>query len=96
MNKKDEFTYIREKSNYKEILDIFICSSSLYTSISECSVDYESGLHSDHIPVKLKMNNLNELEKIENSIEEHLNYSKANWCSFKEQLDLIDTSDNKK
>ena len=37
------------------------------------------------------MNNLNELEKIEDCIEEHLNYSKENWSLFKEQLDLIDT-----
>ena len=39
------------------------------------------------------MNNLNELEKFDHYIEEHLNYSKANWSSFKEQLDLIDTSE---
>jgi hypothetical protein len=38
------------------------------------------------------MNNINEFEKIYNCIEEKLNYSKANWNLFKEQLDLIDTS----
>jgi hypothetical protein len=40
------------------------------------------------------MNNINEFEKIDNCIEEQLNYSKANWNLFKEQfkLDLIDTS----
>ena len=59
---------LEKKSNYKEILDIFICSSSLYTFISECRADYESGLHSDHIPVKIKMNNLNELEKFDHYI----------------------------
>jgi hypothetical protein len=92
LNKKNEFTYIREKTKYQEILDIFIRSSSLYTSISECCAYYESELHRDHIPVNLKMNNINEFEKIENCIEEQLKYSKANWNLFKEQLDLIDTS----
>jgi exonuclease III len=92
LNKKDEFTYFREKNNYKEILDIFICSSNLYSNIRECVVDYDSELQSDHIPVRLLLNENNNIENEDKCNEKHLNYSKANWQLFKEQLELIDTS----
>ena len=65
LNKKDEFTYFREKSNYKEILDIFMCSSNLYSNISDCAVDYDSELHSDHIPVRLLLNENNNIYKFD-------------------------------
>ncbi len=35
LNKKDEFTYYRKRSGYKEILDLVICSSSLYSCIND-------------------------------------------------------------
>jgi exonuclease III len=53
LNKKDEFTFFR--NNCKEILDLFICSSNLYSFIKECGVDYDSELQSDHIPIKLSL-----------------------------------------
>ncbi len=65
LNKKDEFTYYRERSGYKEILDLFICYSSLYSYINECYVDYDLELQSDHIPVKFNFKNLTAVESEE-------------------------------
>jgi hypothetical protein len=91
LNKKDEFTYYRERSGYKEILDLVICSSSLYSCINGCYVDYDLELQSDHIPVKLNFKNLTAVESEELCDDKHINYAKANWKLFKEELDLIDT-----
>ncbi len=45
-----------KRRNFFEFLAIRVSYITFrtYTSISECCVDYESELHSDHIPGKLK------------------------------------------
>ena len=92
LNKKDQHTFYRDKRNYKEILDIFKCSSNIYSLIEDCEVDYDSNLQSDHIPIKLILKDQSVIDSEEISQEKHLNYSKANWTIFRKKLDLIDIS----
>jgi len=83
LNNKDEFTYFRDKTKYREILDLFICSSCLYSCIKKCRVDYDSQLQSDHIPVEINFNDFINIECEEMNVEMQYNYSKANWKTFK-------------
>ena len=53
-----DHTFFRPYNQYKEILDLFICSSNLYNMINECKVLYELDLNSDHYPVCIKIKNI--------------------------------------
>jgi hypothetical protein len=96
LNDKNQFTFFRNHNDYKEILDICICSNNLFSKIEKCFVDYDSDLYSDHLPVRIKFLNY-EINKNTQDIQEtqeikHLNYAKANWNLFKEELDKINAS----
>ena len=67
-----------------DILDLFICSSRLYSEIKEFSVLTNEDMTSDHVPINLTLS-----EKLVNAaIKPKLvyNYNKANWSLFRQSL----------
>ena len=85
-------TFFRDNANYTEILDLFICSNSIYKSVVKFEVCINVDLFSDHYPIKIQLKNGNKQEKIINQIKT-LDYSKANWIKFKNQLEQIDINE---
>jgi exonuclease III len=94
LNKKHEFTFHKEQNGYKELLDLMICSSNLYSEIFDCFVNYDSILYSDHLPINLifkKNSRSSYYKKIKDqSNDRHrFNYNRANWNKYKSELEII-------
>ena len=45
LNNKEEYTFCRDYNGYKELLDLIICSSNLYSYVKNMSRDYDAGIH---------------------------------------------------
>ena len=50
-----EPTFFRDYTNYTEILDLFICSNSLYKTVTNFEVCVNVNLFSDHYPIKIQI-----------------------------------------
>ena len=86
-----EPTFFRDYTNYTEILDLFICSNSLYKTVTNFEVCVNVNLFSDHYPIKIQIKRDNKKKKMEmNNRTSMLDYSKANWIKFKNYLESID------
>ncbi len=84
-----ELSFFRDYVNYTEILDLFICSSSMFKTIKSCEVCIEMNLFSDHYPVKIELKNSQNVNA--NNIKRNeLNYTRANWNKFKCILEQVD------
>jgi hypothetical protein len=87
LNNKVDPTYYRTYNNYQEILDLFICSNSLFRLIDNFKVLNHKDLGSDHFPIKIEMRKDNVPSKIKKDYNTpKFDYAKANWGKFKEYL----------
>ncbi|RNA12278.1 RNA-directed DNA polymerase from mobile element jockey-like [Brachionus plicatilis] len=71
-------------SNYFEILDLFLVSSSLIDKITDFSVLNSQDMTSDHFPIEASISMGYQLEN--KSAAKRFNYKKANWQLFSEIL----------
>ena len=72
-------TYNKFNSDYEEILDIIIGSSSLANIVSEFKVLEDYSMTSDHFPVSLSLNVSNHSFLSSEFIESRYNFKKADW-----------------
>jgi len=75
-------------SQYTEILDLVLSSSSLNNKITSFEVLTEHDMTSDHCPVTFNFK-ISGNEKIINSEKNRLNFSKANWVLFRKMLEDV-------
>ena len=81
-------TYNKFNSNYEEILDLVIGSSSIANKITDFRVLEDYSMMSDHFPVSVNLNlSAGDLQNLKNElIEPRFNFQKANWLLFHEVL----------
>ena len=84
-----EPTYFQFKSDYSEILDLFLCSSSLANKMSHFEVLTDHRMGSDHAPI-LCILSLNKAFRIDVKIPEpRFNFRKADWNKYGHVLDQM-------
>ena len=75
-------TYFRYKSDYSEILDLFICPSKIANLMMNYEVLTDQMMRSDHAPIMcilgLKKNFRIEIK----TSEPKFNFNKADWVSY--------------
>ena len=89
-------TYTRFGSDYEEILDLIIGSSSLVGNISGFEVlNEQSLLISDHYPIKINISGNGEFISNSGPPDSRFNFAKADWYSFQNFLTIkADTYSN--
>ena len=87
-------TYFRYKSDYSEILDLFICPSKIANLMMNYEVLTDQMMRSDHAPIMCTLG-LKKNFRIEiKPSEPKFNFNKADWVSYGHILDeLIDQID---
>jgi hypothetical protein len=89
------YTFYKNYNCYKEILDLIVCSNSMFSSIKNFQVQYDHGHSSDHFPVSIDcMNNYTKVKEVNEpeTVFENFDYGKANWIKFRSFLDSSDYS----
>ena len=97
INNKEQ-TYFQTHNYYSELLDLILISSNLYTELKKFNVLNNCDLGSDHFAIccELKNNKNVNNRKSNNSKENNefnLNYAKADWAKFTNELDKIEIED---
>jgi hypothetical protein len=84
-------TYFRFKSDYSELLDLFICPTKIANSLLSYKVMVDNMMGSDHAPIMCTLG-LKKNFRIEiKPTEPKFNFNKADWISYGHVLDeLID------
>lgn len=90
MNNRD-FTYFKiyNDKTYKEVLDLFVCSSDMANEFYNFKVRYDLELDSDHYPIQLDNNSDDNKEANSKAQEKKYDFSKVCWKKFKETLEKI-------
>ena len=87
VNDKFSPTYFsRSNSDYSEILDLILCSSSMYQLASNFEVLEDYTMGSDHAPIACNINLKKCINPNLSSKEPRYNFSKADWSKYKEIL----------
>jgi hypothetical protein len=88
-------TYHRHNADYMEILDLILCSSPICNTLFDFEVMYNFDMTSDHYPIRVYVRQL-EKSTYKHSSENYkpFNYKKANWPSFKAQLNRFEPPEN--
>ena len=81
-------TYKKFNSDYKEILDLVICTPTLIPFMDKIAVFDEYSMCSDHFPMLIKYNIRPDSEEPINKNKKNtiFNYNKADWEGFKQSL----------
>jgi len=90
LNEKNKPTFFKSQNDqfYQEVLDYFICSSSIFQNSSKVKVHYKSEVHSDHHPISVSL--IGELQTpYIRSVKQNYILKKANWTLFKSELETI-------
>ena len=80
-------TYFKFKSEYTEILDLFLCSKSLASKMSHFEVLKDFKMDSDHAPILCILELNNDFRKEQSYHETRFNFNLADWKKFKSILD---------
>ena len=82
-------THINFANGSKEILDIVLCSSDIYTSFTKCKVLSKYDMNSDHLPVNVEFNfKKTKINRCDIKNANDLNLGKADWEKFKQHLPI--------
>ncbi len=79
-------TYYRVHDNSSDILDWALMSSNMYEKLTDFKVLDDNEVDSDHYPFKLTLNFEKNEPDLQNRTITSLNYNKANWPAFQNQL----------
>ena len=96
--KNQEPTYKKFNSDYKEILDLVICTPALIPLMDKITVFDDQSMGSDHFPMLVKYHidpdSDNSIKKKTTNL--NFNFAKADWNKFKENLSTknIDNPEN--
>ena len=84
-------TYFRFKSDYTEILDLFICPPNIANSMLNFEVLVEHMMSSDHAPIMCTLGLKKNFRLEIKPSEPKFNFNKADWIEYGHVLDdLID------
>jgi len=87
-------TYFKYKSDYSEILDLFICPSKIANSMLNYEVLVDQMMRSDHAPIMCTLGLKKNFRIVSKPSEPKFNFNKADWISYGHVLDeLIDQID---
>ena len=87
-------TYFKYKSDYSEILDLFICPSKIGNSMLNYEVLVDQMMRSDHAPIMCTLGLKKNFRIVSKPSEPKFNFNKADWISYGHVLDeLIDQID---
>ena len=87
-------TYFRYKSDYSEILDLFICPTKIANSMLSFEVLVEHLMGSDHAPIMCSLGLSKNFRAAIKPAQPKFNFNKADWISYGHVLDeMIDQFD---
>ena len=79
-------TYHQVNRDYYEVLDLYLCSSSLLEKTTDFKVLYNWDMTSDHYPIHVRLNFNFKCSDDENNLDFNYDLKKSDWNKFKELL----------